>query len=348
MRRWPRAGFYAVEAGKISFRRDGNWYSDDERIDNPRIALLFSRSIRRNPDGSYFLQVAEERAPITVEDTPYVVKAIDGDARSGFTLVLNDEQRIPLDPAALEVGGQNVLYARVKDGALRARFLRSAYYHLSDCIEGDERAGFSLRIGGKRYPLGTAAPAWPIAAARPELAACSRSRRLHVVLVRPEIPQNTGSIARLVAATRTRLHLVGPLGFSLEDRYLKRAGLDYWPLVDLRTYPGWDEFAAATPAGVVQIFLHARRQVIPRRALRARRHAGVRRRDQGAGRGLPARSDGVLVPDSDLRARRAQSESLQRGVDRGVRGAAPDGFVGVETERPADCRPDPHPCPDSF
>ncbi len=68
---------------------------------------------------------------------------------------------------------------------------------------------------------------------------------LHVVLVRPEIPQNTGSIARLAAATRARLHLVGPLGFSLEDRYLKRAGLDYWPLVDLRTYSGWDEFAAA-------------------------------------------------------------------------------------------------------
>lgn len=66
----------------------------------------------------------------------------------------------------------------------------------------------------------------------------------HVVLVRPEIPQNTGSIARLAAATKTRLHLVGPLGFSLEDRYLKRAGLDYWPLVDLRTYAGWGEFDA--------------------------------------------------------------------------------------------------------
>lgn len=65
----------------------------------------------------------------------------------------------------------------------------------------------------------------------------------HIVLVRPEIPQNTGSIARLAAATRVRLHLVGPLGFSLEDRYLKRAGLDYWPLVDLRVYQDWDEFA---------------------------------------------------------------------------------------------------------
>ena len=68
---------------------------------------------------------------------------------------------------------------------------------------------------------------------------------LHVVLVRPEIPQNTGSIARLTAATRVRLHLVGPLGYSLEDRYLKRAGLDYWPHVDLRVHGGWDAFCAA-------------------------------------------------------------------------------------------------------
>jgi len=67
---------------------------------------------------------------------------------------------------------------------------------------------------------------------------------LNVVLVRPEIPQNTGSIARLAAAIRARLHLVGPLGFSLEDRYLKRAGLDYWPLVDLRTYASWEQFVA--------------------------------------------------------------------------------------------------------
>jgi tRNA (cytidine/uridine-2'-O-)-methyltransferase len=66
---------------------------------------------------------------------------------------------------------------------------------------------------------------------------------LNVVLVRPEIPQNTGSISRLTAATRIRLHLVGPLGFSLADRYLRRAGLDYWPLVDLRTYENWEDFA---------------------------------------------------------------------------------------------------------
>ena len=68
---------------------------------------------------------------------------------------------------------------------------------------------------------------------------------LHVVLVQPEIPPNTGSIARLCAATGVRLHLVGPLGFSLDDRYLKRAGLDYWPFVDLNVYVDWDAFAAA-------------------------------------------------------------------------------------------------------
>ena len=62
---------------------------------------------------------------------------------------------------------------------------------------------------------------------------------LHVVLVAPEIPPNTGSIARLCAATYTRLHLVRPLGFSLDDRYLKRAGLDYWPHVDLRVHDDW-------------------------------------------------------------------------------------------------------------
>jgi tRNA (cytidine/uridine-2'-O-)-methyltransferase len=62
----------------------------------------------------------------------------------------------------------------------------------------------------------------------------------HVVLIEPEIPPNTGNIGRLCLATDSRLHLVKPLGFSLEDRHLKRAGLDYWDEVDVRT---WDSFA---------------------------------------------------------------------------------------------------------
>ena len=65
-----------------------------------------------------------------------------------------------------------------------------------------------------------------------------------VVLVHPEIPPNTGNIARTCAATRTALHLVEPLGFELSDRYLKRAGLDYWPYVDLHVHASWSGFLA--------------------------------------------------------------------------------------------------------
>jgi hypothetical protein len=151
------AGFYTVESGKISFRRDGHWYVDDERIDNPRIALLFSRSVRRAPDGSYFLQVGDEHAPIAVEDTPYVVKSIKGDAHQGFSVVLNDETSEPLDPASLTIGPDNVLYCMVKQGQQRARFLRPAYYHLSDCLQADEHGGFFFVMMGKRYPLPQAA-----------------------------------------------------------------------------------------------------------------------------------------------------------------------------------------------
>jgi tRNA (cytidine/uridine-2'-O-)-methyltransferase len=70
---------------------------------------------------------------------------------------------------------------------------------------------------------------------------------MHVVLFQPEIPPNTGSIARLCAATLTPLHLIEPLGFKIDDRHLKRAGLDYWQFVDLRVHKSWDEFIAVAP-----------------------------------------------------------------------------------------------------
>jgi len=66
-----------------------------------------------------------------------------------------------------------------------------------------------------------------------------------VVLVNPEIPPNTGNIARTCAATSTELHLVEPLGFELSDRYLKRAGLDYWPHVKLTVHASWTAWCNA-------------------------------------------------------------------------------------------------------
>ena len=72
---------------------------------------------------------------------------------------------------------------------------------------------------------------------------------LHIVLVEPEIPPNTGNIARLCAATGSRLHLVGKLGFSTDDRYLRRAGLDYWEHVELRYWGDLDELKEQYPDG---------------------------------------------------------------------------------------------------
>lgn len=72
---------------------------------------------------------------------------------------------------------------------------------------------------------------------------------IHVVLVEPEIPQNTGNIARTCAATGAVLHLVKPLGFSVEDKYLKRAGLDYWHLVSIEYHDSVDELFSKYPEG---------------------------------------------------------------------------------------------------
>ena len=70
---------------------------------------------------------------------------------------------------------------------------------------------------------------------------------LNIVLVEPEIPQNCGNIARTCAATRSRLHLVKPLGFDISDRAVKGAGLDYWPMVELQVYENLDDFFARNP-----------------------------------------------------------------------------------------------------
>ena len=70
---------------------------------------------------------------------------------------------------------------------------------------------------------------------------------LHVVLHEPEIPQNTGSIGRTCMAAGARLHLIRPLGFSLDDRYLKRAGLDYWHELDVEIHDSWEHFLKKYP-----------------------------------------------------------------------------------------------------
>ena len=88
---------------------------------------------------------------------------------------------------------------------------------------------------------------------------------LNIVLVEPEIPQNTGNIARTCAATGCVLHLVEPLGFAIDDKRMKRAGLDYWHLLDVRMYKNLDEFFEKNPTAATSMRQQRRRTPIMRR-----------------------------------------------------------------------------------
>lgn len=80
---------------------------------------------------------------------------------------------------------------------------------------------------------------------------------MHLVLVEPEIPPNTGNVARLCAATNTTLHLIEPFGFQLDDRQLKRAGMDYWQQVRWHRWDSWSAFAAKLPAAAQLWFVES-------------------------------------------------------------------------------------------
>jgi hypothetical protein len=148
-----RAGFTAISSGKIRFGKDGRWYSDDEPIPNRAICRLFSRTLTVHPDGRARLELGEDKADVVIEDTPWVVTAVEGDPPGGFVVVLNDETHEPLDVASLRVGDDDVLYCRVKGGRHEARFLRPAYYELLRHAEPGPGGRAELPVGGRRMPI---------------------------------------------------------------------------------------------------------------------------------------------------------------------------------------------------
>lgn len=77
---------------------------------------------------------------------------------------------------------------------------------------------------------------------------------MRIALIHPQIPPNTGNVARLCAATRTELHLVRPLGFEISDRHLRRAGLDYWEFLDLTVHDDWEAFLDSVPEPSLHFF----------------------------------------------------------------------------------------------
>ncbi len=149
----PAAGFYAVESYSIRFGRDGEWYSDGERIANRRIAALFSRSLRRRPEGGFMLQVGDESASVEVENTPFVIRAIDGNPEEGFVAVLNDESVETLDLQTLRVDDDNAFVCNVKGGEFEARLLRPAHYQLARWIRPAADGRFLIRCDGREYPI---------------------------------------------------------------------------------------------------------------------------------------------------------------------------------------------------
>ena len=115
--------------------------------------------------------------------------------------------------------------------------------------QGKIAAGEIRRIlaGKDRRLAGMTAPAHGLVLWRVFYGKKAKGRGMNIVLVEPEIPPNTGNVARLCAATKTRLHLIEPLGFTLDDKQLKRAGMDYWQQVEWHRWPDWTAFTGKLP-----------------------------------------------------------------------------------------------------
>ena len=138
---------------------------------------------------------------------------------------------------------------------------------------------------------------------------------INIVLVEPEIPQNTGNIARTCAATGCVLHLVEPLGFQLDNRRMKRAGLDYWHLLDVRMYKNLEDFFEKNPDG--------RYFYATTKAPHAYHEVEYRDGDARPARAAPRRAPRALRAHPDARGR-AKPQPVQLGRCPRFRGAASD------------------------
>lgn len=151
----PGAGFYSIHTSRISFRTDGRWYADDDPVVHQRLALLFSRHVRRKPAGPGYEIWIDERyhADVEVEDTPFVVTTVDAKEDGTFLLQLNDGSSELLDPYTLTVCKDGSLSCAVKQASERARFLRPAHYQLAESIEEGHDGRFQLRCGAGTVPI---------------------------------------------------------------------------------------------------------------------------------------------------------------------------------------------------
>ena len=141
-----------------------------------------------------------------------------------------------------------------------------------------------------------------------------RLMALQVALIQPQIPPNTGNIARLCAATDVALHLIEPLGFSLDDADLRRAGLDYWDDVDLWRHPDWFAFRDAMDREPLPVLLGQGGAQLLGRAVPAEQLPRVRQRDRGHADADPGEASRALLHAFRCRDRCAASTSRPRSA----------------------------------
>lgn len=141
----------------ITIDTDGRWYHKGAEIIHREIVRLFYASMSLDAEGRYVIDWQGQRCFVEPADTAYVVRRVDcssgpGEDANGILLTLSDDSRESLVPETLLVGGDNVLYCRVKDGIFPARFTRPAYYQIAQYIEEDGGRFFLVR-DGQKYPV---------------------------------------------------------------------------------------------------------------------------------------------------------------------------------------------------
>jgi len=136
----------------LSIDKNGVFRHEGVEITHPGTLDLFFKSLESDEKGGYLVRVGREWAPVRVEDTPFAVRSVR-EYNDSLRIILNDGTEEKLESRTLEVGAENVLYCRVKDGRFPARFLRPAYYQIAQHIRPSETGGFDLVIAGKRFAV---------------------------------------------------------------------------------------------------------------------------------------------------------------------------------------------------
>lgn len=132
--------------------KDGRWFYENSEIIHPAVLELFCDSLDIDENGKYRIIIGHELCYIEVEDAPLIVRSISGDSRCGISMVLNNRRSEPLNPEAIFIGENNILYARLESG-ITVKFSRPAYYSLALMMEESENGEPCLMVKGKLYRI---------------------------------------------------------------------------------------------------------------------------------------------------------------------------------------------------